>query len=91
MNLSIIITTFNSADCIKGCLDSLFLSLKKEKNYEVIIIDNNSSDETLKLARLTSNDFIKIISNPTNKGYSKSINEGVLNIIPQKKDNTFYG
>src|SRR3989344_3816910 len=47
--VSVIIPAWNSADYIVACLQSL----KKQtyKNMEVIVVDNNSSDDTVKLAK----------------------------------------
>jgi glycosyltransferase involved in cell wall biosynthesis len=45
MNLSVVIITKNSQDVIKACLDSV------SKAKEVIIIDDYSTDDTLKIAK----------------------------------------
>ena len=45
MNISIIIPTFNSAKNINTNLDSL--KSQTYKDYQLVIIDNNSSDETI--------------------------------------------
>ncbi len=51
--VSVIITTKNSAQTLKSLLDSI-----KKQSYayiEIILIDNNSSDETVDLAKLYTN------------------------------------
>ncbi|SFL15919.1 Glycosyl transferase family 2 [Nitrosomonas aestuarii] len=55
MLLSIIIPAFNEAHLIRQCLDSISASLNANQRAdftsEVIVVDNNSTDETAKLAR----------------------------------------
>lgn len=48
--VSIIITTRNSARTLKSLLESI----KKQsfKNFEILVIDNNSSDQTVEIAKL---------------------------------------
>ena len=49
MLISIIIPTFNSSQTIQSNLDSI----KKQTylNYEIVVIDNNSTDDTIKLIK----------------------------------------
>lgn len=55
MYLSIIIPAFNEEqlipDCLKSITDSLSTHRKPGFTYEVIVVDNNSTDNTAKLAR----------------------------------------
>ncbi len=67
-NLTIIILTYNSSQLIKFCLQNINLN-----KYEIIIIDNASTDNTLEII---SANFpqIKIIKNDQNIGYGRSNN-----------------
>tara|TARA_Y100001980_G_C14501124_1_gene277074 strand:- start:21 stop:899 length:879 start_codon:yes stop_codon:yes gene_type:complete len=86
--LSIIIVTFNSKDCIENCISSIKKNYKK--NYEIIIIDNNSSDNTIDLINRHVNSKIKLIKNKRNNGFTKAVNQGfkickgeyILNLNP---------
>ena len=49
VNVSIIIRTKNEEDWIAHCLSSVFN--QDYKNFEVIIVDNSSTDKTLKIAK----------------------------------------
>jgi len=49
--LSVIVCSFNREDLLPGCLDSLAQQALNKSDYEVIIIDNNSSDNTCKIAK----------------------------------------
>ena len=72
MKLSIIIVTWNSANTIQKCLDSL-KNIKMDK--EVIALDNNSSDSTFQI--LKKHPEVKAIVNSDNRGYGKASNQGI--------------
>ena len=68
MLLSIIIPAFNEADLIVRCLDSISESLtanqKSAFSTEVIVVDNNSTDNTAELARQSG---AKVVFEPVNQ------------------------
>jgi glycosyltransferase involved in cell wall biosynthesis len=43
--ISVIIVTYNSGRCIDACLESVLS--QKGADFEVIVVDNASSDDTL--------------------------------------------
>jgi glycosyltransferase involved in cell wall biosynthesis len=49
MRVSVVIPVFNEEKYIKGCLDSLMK--QEEKPDEIIIVDNNCTDSTIKVAK----------------------------------------
>lgn len=59
MKLSIVIPTHNRADQLKTLLNSLS-SLKDEVDYDIIVVDNNSSDHTKEVA-LSFSDKVKYV------------------------------
>jgi len=70
--VSINILTYNGQDLIEPCLNSV---LKQTyKNFEVLVIDNASDDETLKRAK---NFPVKTIENKKNLGFSAGHNIGI--------------
>ena len=73
--MSIIIITFNSL----GYIENFICSIKKnyKKNYEIIIIDNNSSDNTINLINRHVDSKIKLIKNERNYGFTKAVNQAV--------------
>jgi len=71
--LTIIIVTYNSEKYIKRCLESL-KQYKKDMTKDIMIVDNNSSDNTLKIAKIFN---INIIKNKQNLGYAKAANIGI--------------
>ena len=73
--MSIIIITFNSEGYIENCISSIKKNYKK--NYEIIIIDNNSSDNTINLINRHVDSKIKLIKNERNYGFTKAVNQAV--------------
>jgi GT2 family glycosyltransferase len=75
MLLSIVIVNFNSgsylADCIKSITDSNI-----DFDYEIIVVDNASSDDSLTTSKRLFPD-IKYIENPDNRGFGKANNQGI--------------
>jgi GT2 family glycosyltransferase len=78
-DLSIIIVSFNTKEFIKKCLESIVANTSKALKYEVIIVDNASSDGTLKEVDgfISQIPNLKILRNEKNIGFSKANNIGV--------------
>lgn len=73
MKLSIIIVSWNTADTTLKCIQSIKSKLFNF-NYEIIVVDNASDDNTLNLLKTDKN--LKIVKNKTNLGYGKGNNSG---------------
>lgn len=73
--VSIVIVTYNSKEYLINCLDSL-LSSQTKSNYEIIVIDNASIDNTY---TIVSPDYpgVKFIYNSTNSGFAYANNQGI--------------
>ena len=73
--VSIIILNWNGFEVTMECLDSL----KKIKypNYEIIVVDNASSGDDVKILKEKYGDFIQIIANDQNYGYPEGNNIGM--------------
>ena len=71
--VSIIIPVFNKASFTLACLDSLARH-QTQYAFEVIIIDNASSDATAHI--ISSVDGIRYIRNKTNTGFVEACNKG---------------
>lgn len=70
---SIIIPVWNHCGHSYRCLQSI-LANTDEATYEVIVVDNGSSDETGELLSNSAN--IKVIRNQSNQGYLLACNQG---------------
>ena len=74
---SIVIPLYNESQNILNLIDEIKLSLKNYKNYEIVLVDDKSTDETLKIIGEIKGHNIKIIKNHENKGQSFSIHLGI--------------
>lgn len=74
-NFSILIVTYNSASHLARCLDSL--NSQTCPGFEVIVVDNGSSDESVATAEKHQNRFsLKIITQKENIGFAAANNIG---------------
>lgn len=86
IDLSVIIVSYNTKEILKGCIESLFAHLPKSYSFEVIVVDNASSDgsiETLQNLELRIKNYdikFKIINNRENFGFSKANNIGIKEV-----------
>lgn len=76
-DVAIVIVTYNSEDQIEACLHSVF-DQQKNLRQQVIVVDNQSKDSTVKLVR---NSFpqVQLILPDKNLGFAKGVNLGVAN------------
>ena len=72
--VSVIIVTHNSEAVLPGCLDSLKAALGRV-TCEVIIVDNNSSDRSVAVARQSFPSAV-ILDNNQNRGFAAACNQG---------------
>jgi len=85
VNFSIVIPNYNGAKFLSDCLNSLTVAIKKCSNskFEIIIIDNNSQDESVKLAQdffdknKLSNLRSTIYQLRSNSGFASAVNYGI--------------
>ncbi|MDG4582710.1 MAG: glycosyltransferase [Candidatus Competibacter sp.] len=75
---SFIIVTYNNCNLTQLCVESIFRNTTYP-NYEVILVDNASSDDTRNYLRYLArtSDRIKIILNDQNLGFAKANNQGL--------------
>lgn len=85
LHVGVIIVTWNSEKDIKACLESL--QTQDYPDFDVVIVDNNSHDNTVELARNTY-PSIDIIQQDTNHMLCKSNNDGIKYMW--KKYNSHY-
>jgi cellulose synthase/poly-beta-1,6-N-acetylglucosamine synthase-like glycosyltransferase len=71
--LTVIVPVYNEQDLIAGCLDSLLNQTLDKEEYEIIVIDNNSTDLSAKIALEKGVRVEKEIR----KGYVHAIRRGI--------------
>ncbi|HXE75404.1 MAG TPA: glycosyltransferase family 2 protein [Candidatus Xenobia bacterium] len=67
---SIVIVTFNSAAHIEACLQSV-----RSSGWEVIVVDNGSTDDSVARARAFPD--LVVLTNSQNRGFAAAANQGV--------------
>ena len=75
MDLSIIILTYNNKNLLEECIRSIKANTKVI-SYELIVVDNNSTDGTQDHVRRIFPD-IKLIDNEKNLGFTRANNKGL--------------
>jgi GT2 family glycosyltransferase/SAM-dependent methyltransferase len=75
---SIIIVTYNNLVLNKLCLESIIRNTQYP-SYEVIVVDNNSTDDTPTYLHQLKNLYpnVKVILNSTNYGFARANNQGI--------------
>ncbi len=75
-DLSIIILSYNVKDLLIKCIDSIYSNKTKADNWQIIVVDNNSTDHSLDEAKAR---FPKIeaIQTGKNLGFSGGNNAGI--------------
>jgi GT2 family glycosyltransferase len=73
--LSIIIVSYNSLNFLKDCLDSINKN-KPSTGFEIIVVDNASSDGTVKAIR-KDYPHLKLIENARNVGFAAANNMAI--------------
>ncbi len=76
LDLSVIIVSFNNKDYLLNCLNSLYENVSNTLSYEIIMIDNNSQDNTLQMVQ-ENFPAVKVIDNAENVGFAKANNQGL--------------
>ena len=71
---TIVIPNYNGIKYIQACLESLYGGTAKE--FEVIVVDNASTDGSMELVR---DQFpgVRLIVNRENTGFSHAVNQGI--------------
>ena len=77
-DLSLTIPFYNEEDCAKEVIEELVRVLESNStNYELILVDNGSSDKTLEILQSLSNERLKILKLSPNRGFGGGILEGL--------------
>jgi len=82
MDLSIIILSFNTKDLTISCINSILSQFKQELDndqFEIILVDNASTDATADAVEKLKTKNLKLIKSGENLGFSKGCNLGAKN------------
>ena len=76
MKATIVIPNINGKGWLKDSIESVYA--QTEQNFELIIVDNGSTDESLEQARsYCGRPNFTLIENGTNTGFSHAVNQGI--------------
>ena len=76
MKASVIIPNLNGAGWLRDSIESIWA--QTEQDFELIVIDNGSTDESLDIARsYCGRDRYTLIENAGNTGFSHAVNQGI--------------
>ena len=86
IKFSVVIPLFNKELYILKALQSVFN--QKHSDFEVIVVDDSSTDNSLALVKRLKDERIKIISHKNNMGLSATRNTGIclLYTSPSPRD-----
>jgi GT2 family glycosyltransferase len=73
--VSVIIVNWNGMDYLKYCLDSL--RAQTFPDFEVIVVDNGSTDGSVQCLRENYRGWVRVLPNPRNEGFSGGNNRGI--------------
>lgn len=79
MTISFIIPVYNGSEYIVRCLDSITKLAIPEKYYEVIVVDDCSTDDTRNIVRdyMVSHNQVRLICQPENHRQGAARNRGL--------------
>lgn len=75
--LTIVIVNWNSRYHLKNCVNSI-LKYSSKTLDQVIIIDNNSNDNSIDFLKYLKHEKLFLIKNKINLGFSKACNQGAI-------------
>ena len=76
MKATIVIPNINGKGWLKDSIESVYA--QTEQDFELIVVDNGSTDESLEQARsYCSRPNFQLIENGSNTGFSHAVNQGI--------------
>ena len=74
--LSVVLPTFNRADSLHRALDALLRQTASPEAYEIVVVDNNSTDGTAAVVALHEDRRVRLVAEPR-QGLSYARNAGI--------------
>lgn len=74
--ITVVIPNYNGIRFLKECLDSVLVQAADTPKYEVLVVDNGSTDGSLELLR-ESYPQVRVEALPENTGFSHAVNIGL--------------
>ena len=80
VKISIVIVNYNTSEYLSRCIKSIYKADIIKDQIQVVIVDNNSYDSSLKITKeyISKKSLdVEVISNSENLGFSKAVNLGL--------------
>src|SRR5690349_10821059 len=75
-DLSIVIVSYNTADLLRKCLNSVYANPHPNYRFEVLVVDNASPDNSAAMVR-TEFPQVELLVNSENKGFAAATNQAL--------------
>jgi len=76
LDVSVVVLNFNGKRFLEDCLKSLAAQNYAADRFEVVFVDNGSSDDSVEFVR-SSFPQVRVVTLPNNRGFAGGINAGV--------------
>ena len=76
--ISMIVPVFNEESSIEKTLNSLSAAMSEIGEYEIICVNDGSTDNSLQIIEKMKSNYIKVISHVENIGYGRSLLDGIV-------------
>ena len=76
---SIVIPIFNESENIKSLIEEIDFNFPKNEKYEIILVNDASTDKTEEVIDSINNENLLILNNKKNQGQSYSLYKGIKN------------
>jgi len=76
VDVSIVIISYNTADLLRDCIDSINAQCADRLSYEIIVVDNASLDNSCSMVEQAYPD-VKLIKNSDNRGFAAANNQAM--------------
>jgi len=80
--LGVVTVTYNAADFLQPFLDCCLA--QTHRDFELLVIDNASTDSTLGVLSLVEDSRVKLIQNEHNVGYAAACNQGIRYFLERR-------
>jgi len=78
-SISVVFPAFNEESNIKTLIDQTIQTLSElTDKWEIIVVDDGSSDRTSEIVKEYENSNIYVIRHPSNKGYGAALKSGIV-------------
>jgi len=73
--ISVVVVNLNRRELLARCLESLWR--QTFSNFEVVVVDNGSTDGSMEFLRAINEPRLRIVSLTSNKGFAGGCNAGI--------------